>query len=211
MFFINTIFRSIIHQLLVTALEECPLSLTPVHFYPKVSGGPLSLLSMAGHQGSITSISTTVTESQGLIIVSGSVDGTLRSWDHRGSGVLKTFDGHSNKILCISVSGNGKYVVSGGADKTVRYILFYGICGLTFVIDRFWLVSTAECLHVMEGHVSDVTSVAVTSKGNKTVSGSLDCTIKLWNTEQTSRYVYKTAKKYKIVFYAVLKESCYSL
>ena len=40
----------------------------------------------------------------------------------------------------------------------------------------------------MEDHEDAVTSVVVTSEGDKTISGSLDCTIKVWNTEQTSRY-----------------------
>ena len=176
--------------MLVTALEEHSPMLTPVHYYPNVSGGPLSSLSMAGHQGSITSISTALTFNQvqsthDIVIVSGSVDGTLRSWDCKGSGVVKTFDGHVDQVLCVSVSSNGQYVVSGGKDKTIRYILLY-IVGLYYIL-RFWLVSTAECLHIMKGHTNDVTSVAVTSKGNKAISGSLDCTIKVWNTEQTSK------------------------
>lgn len=85
---------------------------------------------MAGHQGPITSISTTIIpnlepiqnqqNNDTLVIVSASVDGTLRSWDYKGSGVLKTFDGHTDEVLCVCVTDNGQYVVSGGKDKSVR-------------------------------------------------------------------------------------------
>ena len=49
-------------------------------------------------------------------------------------------------------------------------------------------MGTAECLHVMEGHQNTVTAVVVTSSGFKTVSGSLDGTVKVWNTAPYSRY-----------------------
>ena len=51
---------------------------------------------------------------------------------------------------------------------------------------RFWSVSIAKCLHVMIDHKDIVSSVAVTRCGSKTISGSLDYTVKVWNTEQTS-------------------------
>lgn len=84
------------------------------------------LLSMAGHRGPITSIATTVTtennheQSPWLVILSASLDHTLRSWDWKGSGVLKTFDGHTDAVLSVAVTGDGCYAVSGGKDKTVR-------------------------------------------------------------------------------------------
>lgn len=102
---------------MLKSLEPSPL--TPIHSYPQVAGR-LHLLTMSGHQGPVTSISTTLSSRNNLIILSGSTDGTLRSWDCEGSGVIKTYDGHTSDILCICVSGNGEYVVSGGKDKSVR-------------------------------------------------------------------------------------------
>ena len=49
-------------------------------------------------------------------------------------------------------------------------------------------MSSGTCLHAMEGHKADVTAVALSSDGSRTVSSSLDTTIKVWNTNQTSRY-----------------------
>ena len=38
------------------------------------------------------------------------------------------------------------------------------------------------------GHTKQVSAVSVTSEGDKTISGSYDCMIKVWNTDINSRY-----------------------
>lgn len=48
---------------------------------------------------------------------------------------------------------------------------------------------TAECIHVMKGHSAAVNAVAVTDEASKTVSASSDGTVKVWNTDQNSRFV----------------------
>ena len=52
---------------------------------------------------------------------------------------------------------------------------------------RYWHVPSAECVHEMKGHTAAVTAVAVTGDGSKTVSASSDATVKVWNTDQSSR------------------------
>ena len=47
---------------------------------------------------------------------------------------------------------------------------------------------TAECLHAMQGHTAAVNAVAVTADGCKTISAASDATVKVWNTNQSSRY-----------------------
>ena len=84
---------------------------------------------MSGHLGPITCVDSTIVVEQDmqteelaekLVVLSSSADGTLRSWDWKGSGCLKTFDGHSGAVLCVAVSKNGQYAASGGDDCTVR-------------------------------------------------------------------------------------------
>ena len=60
-----------------------------------------------------------------------------------------------------------------------------------FVNYRYWYVPTAECIHIMNGHTAAVNAVAVTEDGNKTVSASSDATVKVWNTDQSSRLAEK--------------------
>ena len=141
------------------------------------------------------------------MIISGSTDGTLRSWDYQGSGVLKTYDGHCSDVLCVCLSGNGEFVASGSKDKTIRStmhsvysnvcnswaILFFQkvalkyLCICIIYFNRLWLVSTADCLHTMTGHSDSVSTISITHKGDKVVSGSLDGSLKVWNTDQSSQ------------------------
>ena len=113
------------------ALEkEAPL-LVPLSPFSTTSGGPF-LLSLAGHVGPVTSVAAVVAEvpsqatespdegGSSLVVVSASADGSLRSWDVKTSGVLKTFDGHTDKVLSVALSNEGEYAASGGKDKTVR-------------------------------------------------------------------------------------------
>ena len=48
-------------------------------------------------------------------------------------------------------------------------------------------MASAECVHVMRGHTAAVTAVAVTRDGSNTISASSDATVKVWNTDSSSR------------------------
>ncbi len=124
----NSPCRPHINALLTDTIINNRLRLTPLHSYSAHPSEHI-LLSLAGHLDAITCIDSTITSVQNdeddcteerVVIVSSSADGTLRGWDWRGSGVLKTFDGHSGAVLCVAVSKNGHYTASGGEDHTVR-------------------------------------------------------------------------------------------
>ncbi len=83
------------------------------------------LVSMQGHRDLVSAIASTTVETQNgegasLCIVSSSWDKTLKSWDLGSTGVLKTFDGHTDKVLSVAVSSDGQYAISGSEDMTVR-------------------------------------------------------------------------------------------
>ena len=97
--------------------------LTPLHPMNHIPGGP-HLISMEGHRDVVSCVSTTLAESDGgtsVIILTSSWDKTLKSWDLASTGVLKTFDGHSDRVLSVALSESGVYAASGGVDKSVRY------------------------------------------------------------------------------------------
>ncbi len=80
-------------------------------------------------------------------------------------GLIRTFEGHSAFVSSVSLSADGKYAISGSADKTLK----------------LWEVSTGQCLRTFEGHSDDVNSVCLSADGRYALSGSWDNTIKLWS------------------------------
>jgi WD40 repeat protein len=65
----------------------------------------------------------------------------------------------------VAFSPDGKQVVSGSWDNTVR----------------LWDAATGTALQTLEGHLSSVASVAFSPDGKQVVSGSWDNIVRLWD------------------------------
>jgi len=79
--------------------------------------------------------------------------------------------GHEDYVRSVAFSPDGKKIVSGSDDKTIR------------VWDAQTGIQIAEPLY---GHESSVRSVTFSPNGDKIISGSLDKTIRIWNTLRKS-------------------------
>jgi WD40 repeat protein len=79
-------------------------------------------------------------------------------------GELRTLTGHTGAINAIAYSPDGKFVLSGGEDQTLK----------------LWEVASGKELRTFTGHRGVVTSVAFSPDGNLAVSGSDDSTLRLW-------------------------------
>ena len=74
-------------------------------------------------------------------------------------------EGHSSYVNSVSVTPDGRSVVSGSNDKTLRV----------------WDLETGRCIQILEGHSDSVNSVSLTPDGRRVVSGSNDKTLRVWD------------------------------
>src|SRR5258708_947383 len=76
--------------------------------------------------------------------------------------------GHSGPVTCTSYSPNGRHVVSGSEDNTIR----------------IWDAESGAAVgEPLTGHAEGVSSVAYSPDGRHIVSGSSDNTIRIWDAE----------------------------
>jgi len=86
-------------------------------------------------------------------------------WDVKTGKESRRFAGHSDGVVSVTYSADGRYLLSGGEDKTVR----------------LWDASSGQELHCFNGHAAGVTSVNLSADGQRAASGSQDKTARVWN------------------------------
>jgi len=94
-----------------------------------ITGAQMTTLS--GHTDWVGSL---VFSLDGISLVSGGGDQTVKLWDMQTGGVVKTFKGHTEKVSSVSISSDCTIVASGSSDRTIR----------------LWDVLTGECHHIIE-------------------------------------------------------------
>ena len=103
--------------------------------------------------------------SSDLQTVSGSYDNSVRVWDVSTGREFNLFKGHTNYVLSVAFSPDGKQIISGSNDNSVR----------------IWDATTGDELKVLEGHTKGVASVAFSPDGRQIVSGSYDNSVRVWD------------------------------
>lgn len=80
-------------------------------------------------------------------------------------GVQRLFAGHTDSVLSVAFTPDGRLAVSGSADRTLIV----------------WNVETGEIVRQLQGQTDSVSSVAVSPDGALALSGSFDGTLALWD------------------------------
>ncbi|KAI0320397.1 WD40 repeat-like protein [Amylostereum chailletii] len=142
---------------------------------------PPPSLRTRGHRFSVTSA---VASEDGQVMFTAGKEGSILKWDLRTGARLATFpkirpgkgkgkekarpedvSGHTDEILSLALSGNGKYLASAGKDRKV------GV----------WDVEKGEWVKGFGGHRDTISSVAFRKGTQQLYTASYDRTIKLFD------------------------------
>ena len=80
---------------------------------------------------------------------------------------LRSFEGLTGGVCSAAFSPNGKYILSGSSDASLK----------------LWDTDSGQFLRSFEGHTDRVNAVAFSPNGKQILSGSADASLKLWDTD----------------------------
>ncbi|MBW4448809.1 MAG: hypothetical protein KME38_18590 [Spirirestis rafaelensis WJT71-NPBG6] len=79
--------------------------------------------------------------------------------------LIKTLTGHTRSVIAIAFSPDGKYVISGSRDSTLK----------------IWNWQTGVEVRTLRSHTSWVNAIAISPDGKYLISASLDKALKVWD------------------------------
>ena len=129
---------------------------------------------------------------------------------------LYTFEGHSTRILCMTIIPNDKFLISGDADGVVfiwniaeknnrKMIAAEGcaINALAVTPDaskiisagddqkiNFWNIADLKLLEVFEGHKERILAIAISHFGDRLASAGGDKVVKIWDFKGKNRNIF---------------------
>ncbi|KIK63872.1 hypothetical protein GYMLUDRAFT_162248 [Collybiopsis luxurians FD-317 M1] len=131
------------------------------HIVAQTSSSPaLTSTSSLVSDNSITG-SRPASSSKKPLLISGSLDNTIKVWDIESAETMQTFFGHIEGVWGVAV--DKMRLVSGSHDRTIKV----------------WNRDEGRCVSTLVGHTAAVSCVALGE--DKIISGSDDCDIRIWS------------------------------
>jgi ribosomal RNA-processing protein 9 len=147
-----------------------------------IKGSSFGVRLLRGHKQPITAVRISDDETT---IYSASKDCCIVKWDvetgnklavYRGRKGQKddiskaNFPGHDHQVFALALTSDGKYLASGGKDKTIL----------------IWDTAKNSLRDGFKGHKDSVTALAFRLGSHDLYSGSDDRTLKMWNVDEMS-------------------------
>ncbi|KAI0302427.1 WD repeat protein [Multifurca ochricompacta] len=121
------------------------------------------------------SVSAVQFASQGQVLFSASLDGTVRAFDLIRYRNFRTFTSPSPvQFSCLAVDPSSEVITAGSTDSFEVFL---------------WSVQTGKLLDVLAGHEGPISSLAFSPTTNILASGSWDKTVRVWNVFSRSHVV----------------------
>jgi WD40 repeat protein len=134
------------------------IKITPIH-HPEET-----IKVLEGHKRFIVSINRNI---EGTLIVSSSLDGTIKIWDVETGKCIKTLNQHNKWSYSVAFSPDNTKVISASSDKTVK----------------IWDLNSGKCIKRLRGHRGQIWQVEYSPNGKYIVSGTERGIVKVWNAD----------------------------
>ncbi|XP_030059627.1 periodic tryptophan protein 2 homolog [Microcaecilia unicolor] len=122
------------------------------------------------HTSSVTAVTFT---SSGFVVVSASLDGTVRAFDLHRYRNFRTFTAQRLvQFSCLAVDFSGEIVCAGSQDAFDVYV---------------WSMQTGRLLDVLAGHEGPVSSISFSPSKAMLATASWDKNVRLWNMSDSWR------------------------
>ena len=167
---------------------------------------PPQLSYLEGHQGAVRDVAIT---SDGRLIVSAGIDGTLRIWDRATGQPLRTLEAHDKPLLNLAVSPSGDAIAAGSVDGRIklfdlpRPFPIRELAGFPAVPDylavtsddtrlltadasevlRLFDLTTKQQVREFPGATGGVLGIAIAGEPKQALATSRDGQLRSWNLE----------------------------
>lgn len=151
-------------QILLTKIRNAPFQkqaeLSPKSWRLAIAVGAISLIAVAFGSFYLFQLFSVVTVQPTTTVFNQNSAVRLENLT-----LAKPLIGHSDAVWSVILSPDGKTLISGSADQTIKT----------------WNVETGKVKNTLSGHTNVIRSLALTPEGKTLISGSGDRTIKIWN------------------------------